>query len=177
MHFSAVRIARFLVPEFTHAFWCASCCSVFSTRVHTCFLVRFVLLGLQYPSSHMLFSAVRVARSLVPEFTHAFQCGSCCSVFSFLSSVLQMIVFPLSFFFSFGHCIVHHVCPSDYPICIFKLLNKHITNSNIFFTLIDGRGIGITFGTQITFTFLEFSFFYSFFFIFCMHAFFVEKKF
>jgi hypothetical protein len=36
------------------------------------------------------------------------------------------------------------------------ILNKHITNSNIFFTLIDDKGIGITFGTQITFTFLSY---------------------
>jgi hypothetical protein len=57
------------------------------------------------------------------------------------------------------------------------ILNKHITNSNIFFALIDGRGIGITFGTQIIFTFLEFFFFFILFssFFECMNFLLKEK--
>jgi hypothetical protein len=74
---------------------------------------------------------------------------------------------------------IQHESPFKFELSIDfqnRILNQHITNSNIFFTLIDGRGIGINFGTQITFTVLEFFFFYSFFFIFYMHEFFVEGK-
>jgi hypothetical protein len=49
---------------------------------------------------------------------------------------------------------IQHESPFKFELSIDfqnRILNQHITNSNIFFTLIDGRGIGINFGTQITF--------------------------
>jgi hypothetical protein len=92
---------------------------------------------------------------------------------------LVKILITGTIFFYFTQQQISHESPFKFEFVInFQniILNKRITNSNIFFTLIDGRGIGITFGTQITFTFLEFFFLYSFFFIFCMHTFFVEGK-
>ena len=56
--------------------------------------------------------------SMAPEFTHGFQWGSCFSIFSFLYSVLQIIVL-LSL--SFGHCIV--VPSSIYGLVGFLLLD------------------------------------------------------
>jgi len=76
--------------------------------------------------------------------------------------------------------LVQHESPFKFVFSInFQniILKKHITNSNIFFTLIDGRGIGITCGTQITFTFLEFFFFFILFssFFVCMNFLLKEK--
>ena len=67
---------------------------------------------------------------------------------------------------------IQHESPFKFEYSIYFqniILNKHITNSNIVFTLIDGRGIDITFGTQITFTFLEL-FFFLFFFLLFLYA-------
>ena len=44
------------------------------------------------------------------ELTHGFQQCSCYSIFSFMCSVLQIVVCPFVFF-SFSHCVV---CPSIY---------------------------------------------------------------
>ena len=64
------------------------------------------------------------------EFIHSYQWGSCCSIFCFLYSVLQIVVCPFVFF-TFGHCVV---CPIsmdfDYlfgiskPIVIYKFVLK-----------------------------------------------------
>jgi hypothetical protein len=65
-----------------------------------------------------------------PEFTPVFQLGSNCSIFSFLCSILYIIVCS----FSFGHC---NVCPSLlcgfwlplwYLLTFFVLLFAHIWN-------------------------------------------------
>ena len=61
-----------------------------------------------------------------------FQQASCCSIFSFLSSVLYFIVSPFVLFF-FGHCIICllHFTSSDYPVGIIKLFlqNEFVTES------------------------------------------------
>ena len=61
-----------------------------------------------------------VQPSRAHKFTNGFQLGSCCSIFSFMCSVLEIVV--CSFVFFFGHCIV---CPSitllSSSLIIFKL--------------------------------------------------------
>ena len=62
-----------------------------------------------------------------PFFTSGFQWCSCCSIFSFLCSVLQIVVYPVSV----GHCIVCPMIYSDYPSNIFWYLQTLLLHINI----------------------------------------------
>ena len=131
MCFSRARVAASLV--FCLMFCVlqqGSCCSIFSFLCGVlCASVGLVLLDLQFSvQCFVCFSRARVARSLASCVVFCvLQQGSCCSIFSFLCSVLcasvglvlldlqlpvQCFVGRCLFFcsFSFGHCIV---CPSS----------------------------------------------------------------
>ena len=57
-----------------------------------------------------------------PEFVPGFQCGSCCSIFSFLCDVLQVVVSPfVRFLLSIILSVLLRFTLSDYPFGIFKL--------------------------------------------------------
>ena len=56
-----------------------------------------------------------------PEFTPAFYWGSCCSIFSFMCSVLQIVVCHFVLFLLAIVLSVLRFTDSDYPFGIFKL--------------------------------------------------------
>jgi hypothetical protein len=90
------------------------CTSVFS-NVYRYFIVCYFLLG--------MVTLLEQELLILPQLmctTPVICGGSCCSIFSFLCNVLQIIVCP----FSFGHCIVHLYSPPVFGgVCVGNRFN------------------------------------------------------